>query len=111
MNNELIEILKSDVTIESIEKLRQMLSPEKSEPVTLDIMTIKGIIYHAQGLIANGVQKYIKKDGWEGIINGTEINEQVRDLLSNPAIIVFMQTAVAITLALGEREPVLDPHP
>lgn len=69
-------------------------------PIVFDLKTIKDISNSIFTLAAQDINKSMKMGGWEGLIGGSDLNEELQNLQRNPAIILYTQLCIGMAVAL-----------
>lgn len=78
---------------------------DKVFPIMLDVQTVKNLANTVFALAAINTREHMK-GGWEKMFAGADLNEEMRELYKNPALILYTQLLIGIVVALTASEPI-----
>src|SRR5688500_9897052 len=67
-------------------------------PIVFDLKTIKDTSNSIFALASQDINKSMKMGGWEGLIGGSDLNEELQNLQRNPAIILYTQLCIGMAV-------------
>lgn len=106
MNRRLVDALNKGMQVDNREEIRQILID--SDPELLGVihtLPTNKIIQLACEYVAVATNQYVnEKITFDSLIIGTDINEGVKELANNPAIINYTQAVMILTAALCKND-------
>lgn len=99
-------LLRVQYSTKDLQNLINAINENKEtyEEITRDNSLIKRIVNTVSYMSTLGVNSTISVGGWRELINGSDINTQMNEIITNPAVIMYTQMVLQIALSIQAEE-------